>query len=72
MTPPAGPAELVENLPFLARSLAAASLGVFVFAAIALLIGTWMTSHPFAAVMGYLLVVEGLVGSLPLPSAWAR
>lgn len=66
LLPPSGPAELVENLPALGRTLGAALLGVGVFAALSLLMGTWMTRHPFVAMMGYLLLVEGLLGSLPL------
>ena len=64
LVPPAGPRELIENLPTLGRSLAATTLAVIVFAAMCALIGSWFTRHPFIAVMGYLLLIEGLLGSL--------
>jgi ABC-type transport system involved in multi-copper enzyme maturation permease subunit len=66
LIPPAGPHELVENLPTLGRALAAVVLGVLVFAAVAAVMGSWFTRHPFVAVMGFLLLIEGLIASLPL------
>jgi ABC-type transport system involved in multi-copper enzyme maturation permease subunit len=66
LVPPAGPAELVQNLPVLFRALAAVSLGVLAFGAICALLGTWFTRHPFVAVIAYLLIVEVLIASLSL------
>lgn len=54
------------GLGHLARVLTAATLGVIVFGALAAVIGSWFTRHPFLAVMLYLLLIEALVGSLPV------
>ena len=58
--------DFAGGLGHLARVLLAATLGVLVFGALAAVIGSWFTRHPFLAVMLYLLVVEALVGSLPV------
>lgn len=66
LVPPAGPRELWQELPALGRGLAAVALGVPASGALALLLGTWFPRHPLVAVLGYLLLVEGFLGSLPL------
>jgi hypothetical protein len=66
LVPPAGPRELWDELPALGRALAAVVLGVPASGALALLLGTWFPRHPLVAVLGYLLLVEGFLGSLPL------
>lgn len=58
--------DFVNGLIHLGRVVAAASLGVVVFGAIAAVVGSWFTRHPFVAVMGYLLLVEAMFGSLPV------
>jgi ABC-type Na+ efflux pump permease subunit len=66
LVPPAGPRELWQELPALGRALAAIVLGVPASGAVAILLGTWFPRHPLVAVLGYLLLVEGFLGSLPL------
>jgi hypothetical protein len=58
--------DFTNGLPHLGRVLAAAALGVVAFGALAALVGSWFTRHPFVAVMGYLLLVEAMFGSLPV------
>jgi hypothetical protein len=58
--------DFTGGLGHLGRVLAAASLGVLVFGALAAVVGSWFTRHPFLAVMLYLLLIEALVGSLPV------
>jgi ABC-type transport system involved in multi-copper enzyme maturation permease subunit len=58
--------DFTNGLGHLGRVIGAASLGVVVFGALAALVGSWFTRHPFIAVMGYLLLVEALFGSLPV------
>ncbi len=54
------------GLAHVARVEVAAVLGVFVYGAMAALLGSWFTRHPFVAVMLYLLMVEALIGSTPV------
>jgi len=58
--------DFANGLPHLARVLLATVLGVFVYGALAAVIGSWFTRHPFVAVMLYLLLVEALLGSTPV------
>jgi ABC-type transport system involved in multi-copper enzyme maturation permease subunit len=60
------PSEMVENLGHLARSEAAALLGVAAFGALACVFGALFTRHPFVAVVIYLVVVEAGLGTAPL------
>jgi ABC-type transport system involved in multi-copper enzyme maturation permease subunit len=65
LPPDVSASDRVDMLGILGRALAALTLGVLTFGAMTALIGAWFTGHPFIAVMGYLLVVEGLLASLP-------
>src|SRR5439155_10711427 len=58
--------DFTNGLGHLARVLGAAALAVLVYGALAAVIGSCLTRHPFVAVMLYLLVVEALLGSTPV------
>jgi ABC-type transport system involved in multi-copper enzyme maturation permease subunit len=60
------PGDLPGQLGHLARVEAAALLAVAAFGALGALAGTLFARHPYAAVVGYLLVVEGALGSAPV------
>ncbi len=60
------PSDASALVPHLLRAEAAALLGVLAFTALAIVIGAIFTRHPFVAVIGYLLIVEAGIGSLPI------
>lgn len=60
------PGDLAGSLGHLARVEVAAVLGIFAYAALAAAVGALFPRHPFVAVVGYLLVVEAGIGSLPI------
>jgi ABC-type transport system involved in multi-copper enzyme maturation permease subunit len=60
------PGDMAENLPHLAQAELAAVLGTVAFAALASALGSLFTRHPFAAVVGYLLLIEAGLGSAPI------
>jgi ABC-type transport system involved in multi-copper enzyme maturation permease subunit len=60
------PGDMADNVAHLAQAEAAALLGTFAFAALASALGSLFTRHPFAAVVGYLLLIEAGLGSAPI------
>jgi ABC-type transport system involved in multi-copper enzyme maturation permease subunit len=60
------PEDMGGNLPHLAQAELAAVIGTFAFAALASALGSLFTKHPFAGVIGYLLIIEAGLGSAPI------
>jgi ABC-type transport system involved in multi-copper enzyme maturation permease subunit len=60
------PQDYGDTWTHLLRVEAAAAIGVIVFAALAVALGSLFTRHPFVAVMGYLLLIEAGLGSAPI------
>jgi ABC-type transport system involved in multi-copper enzyme maturation permease subunit len=60
------PPELGPEVTHFARTLAGALLGVAVFGAVAIFIGSIFTRHPLVASLVYLALVESGLGSAPL------
>jgi ABC-type transport system involved in multi-copper enzyme maturation permease subunit len=60
------PQDYAETAGHLARAEIATVVGVFAYAGVATLFGSWFTRHPFVAVLGYLLLVEAGLGSAPI------
>jgi ABC-type transport system involved in multi-copper enzyme maturation permease subunit len=58
--------DFTNGLPHLGRVIGATIIGTLVYGAMASVIGSWFTRHPFVAVILYFLLVEALLGSTPV------